>query len=263
MKRLIFSNFAYTTGQQQVRFFSRFAPSLVFYLKFIWIVIQSSFLAKRGVYGGGEWGESSYKVLTKLEEAGVHFSFSGLEHVERLEEPCVFIGNHMSMMETLILPSILQPIREITFVIKESLLHYPVFKHIMRSCNPIAVTREHPREDLKRVMAGGKERLVEGVSIVVFPQTTRSGIFDSKQFSSIGIKLAKKAKVPVVPMAVKTDAWENGKYLKDFGPLNASKKVHISFGEPLKIQGKGTEEHQEVIQFIKEKLRKWNSEAYN
>ncbi len=258
MKKLTDTNAVYATTPRPVPFLSKIIPSFIFYCKFIWVITRSSSLAKRGLYSEVDWYNSSHEVLQYLEEAGVQFSISGLENVENLEGPCVFIGNHMSMLETLVLPSILLPFKKITFVIKESLLTYPVFKHIMRSRDPIAVTRTQPREDLKTVLREGGERLSRDTSVIVFPQTTRSFGFDPLQFSTIGIKLAKKAKTQVIPVAVKTDAWENGKIAKDFGRLNASKVVHFSFGKPLTIEGKGTEEHKAVLQFIEENLKNWN-----
>ncbi len=260
MKRLTFTNSIYTTTPQPLSFLSRLAPSLLFYIKFFYIVWRASVSVKRDKYEDSDWCNSSHGVLKALEGAGIRFSISGTEHFESLDGPCVFVGNHMSMMETLVLPGIIRPIRKVTYVVKESLLTYPVFQHIMRSRNPIAVTRTKPREDLKTVMREGQERLSNGISIIVFPQTTRSFSFDPKQFSSIGIKLAKKAAVPVVPLVLKTDAWENGRYLKDFGKLNPSKTVHISFGAPLTVEGKGTEEHRAVLQFVEENLDKWSSE---
>ena len=48
------------------------------------------------------------------------------------------------------------------------------------------------------------------ISVLIFPQTTRELFFDPKKFNTLGIKLAKRAKVPVIPIAVKTDAWWHG-----------------------------------------------------
>jgi len=167
------------------------------------------------------------------------------------------IGNHMSMMETVILPFILSSSEKVTFVIKESLLHYPFFKYVMRSRDPIAVTRSNPRQDFKTVMEQGVERIGRGISIVVFPQTTRAHIFDPSKMSSIGVKLAKKAGVPIVPLALQTSAWSNGKIIKDLGKIDVQKGVYFSFGEPITVEGKGTEEQQRITDFIQAKLQEW------
>jgi 1-acyl-sn-glycerol-3-phosphate acyltransferase len=157
------------------------------------------------------------------------------------------------------LPLIIQPIKEVTFVVKQSLLEYPVFKHIMRSRDPIAVKRQNPREDLKAVLNGGIERLQAGISIVIFPQASRSEIFDPAQFNTIGIKLAQKAGAPVVPIALSTHALKNGKYFKDLGAIDPSRTVHFAFGSPFQVQGRGQQEHQQIIDFIQSKLRQWKT----
>jgi 1-acyl-sn-glycerol-3-phosphate acyltransferase len=197
------------------------------------------------------------ETLRALERVGVSIEITGIDHFRALTSPCVFIGNHMSTLETFVLPVIIAPIKDITFVVKQSLIEYPVFKHVMRSRNPITVGRSNAREDLKAVLEGGDERLRAGLSIVIFPQTTRTLVFDKEQFNTIGIKLAKKAGVPVVPLALKTDAWGNGRHLKDFGRINPALTVHFAFGEPLTIRDRGVEEHQRIVDFITGKLREW------
>ena len=154
----------------------------------------------------------------------------------------------------------IQPIKPVTFVVKETLL-YPVFKHIMRSRDPIAVTRTNARQDLKTVLNEGLDRLEKGISIIVFPQTTRSHVFDAKQMSSIGVKLAKKAGVPIVPLALKTDCWQNGKKIKDFGKLDVTKTAHFAFGEAITVEGKGDVEHATINAFIVEKLKEWEGQV--
>ena len=162
-------------------------------------------------------------------------------------------------METLLLPVMLQPIRNVTFVVKESLLSYPIFKHVMCSRNPIAVTRTNPRQDFQTVMNEGVDRLGKGTSIIVFPQTTRSHSFDPKQMSSIAVKLAKKAKVPIVPLALKTDGWRNGKRFKDFGKFDVDKTAYFSFGQPMMVEGKGDKEQATVNAFIEAKMTEWQA----
>ena len=232
-------------------------PSLAFYFHLFCIIYRASKLAKHDLYDGSNWMENSYEVMQRLEQVGIRIEISGIENVEKVNGAAVIIGNHMSMMETLLLPAMIQPINPVTFVVKEALLSYPVFKYIMRSRNPIAVTRTNPRQDLKTVLSEGLDRLNKGISVIVFPQTTRSHNFDEKQMSSIGVKLAKKAGVPIIPLALKTDCWQNGKQIKDFGRLNVAKIAHFAFGEPIALEGKGDAEQAVVNAFITRKLKEW------
>lgn len=237
--------------------FARLFPSLIFYCRFFGVVYRSASLAKRGRYDWDAWADSSYDVLKIIESVGVQVEIEGVDHLKKLDTPCVFIGNHMSFIETVVLPTIILPFLKITYIIKESLLEYPIFKHVMRSRKPIAVTRTNPRQDLKIVLNEGVEKLQNGISIIVFPQTTRSIQFDPTQLSTIGVKLAKKAGVPVVPIALKTDALTNGKLFKDFGKIDPTRRVYFSFGRPMSVEGRGNEEHQEVLDFIGSKMKLW------
>lgn len=257
MHKIQYTDHLYRTQLRPLSLLSKMAPSLQFYLHLIAIVLRSSRLAKNGKYSDDKWTESSLAVLRRLEQAGIAIDISGIENLEGADGPVVFVGNHMSMMETMLLPVIIQPIKPVTFVIKESLLSYPFFKHIMKSRNPVAVSRTNPRQDLKVVMSEGVERLRSGISVIVFPQTTRSHSFDPEMMSSIGVKLAKKAGVPVIPVALKTDCWRNGKWIKDFGRLDISKTAYYSFGAPLSITGKGDEEQIAINMFIVNTLKEW------
>lgn len=258
MRPIHYTDSIYRTAQQPVALFSRLFPSVVYYVHLIDIVFRASRKARRGEYDDCNWIESSFEVLQNLENVGVRLEISGVENVQGESGPVVFIGNHMSMMETLLLPVMLQPIKPVTFVVKESLLTYPVFRHVMKSRNPVAVSRTNPRQDLKVVMNEGLERLQNGISVIVFPQTTRSHMFSPDQMSSIGVKLAKKAGVPVIPVALKTDCWQNGRLFKDFGRLDVTKTAHFSFGKSIdKVVGKGDEEQALVNAYIAEELRRW------
>ncbi|SDP40264.1 lysophospholipid acyltransferase family protein [Desulforhopalus singaporensis] len=250
----------YRTEVQKIPFLARLCPSLYFYFKLILIVLRSSSMARKGMYDGERWMMSSLEVVKSLETVGVMLDIRGLDNLKKTEGPVVIIGNHMSMMETVVLPWIVRPFRKVTYVIKESLLTYPVFHHIMKSRNPIAVTRTNPRQDLKTVMSEGVERIKNDISVIVFPQTTRAYRFDPEQMSSIGVKLAKKADVPIIPLALKTDCWQNGRKLKDFGRIIPGRTAYFSFGKPIKISGKGDVEQQLVNDFIAEELNKWTND---
>ena len=252
---------SYKTSQDQRSLVGRISPALAFYPRIFPIIFRAGAMAKRGRYDDEAWQASSLAVARTLEKAGARLEITGLDDVASLEGPCVFIGNHMSTLETFVLPVILLPFKRITFVVKQSLLDYPVFGHVMRSRDPIAVGRTNPREDLKAVMEGGTARLGKGISLVIFPQTTRVPEFDPREFNTIGVKLAKRADVPVIPFALKTDAWGNGKMVKDFGRIDPSRTVHFAFGAPLRVTQQGAAEHQEIIRFIVSNLKAWGGVA--
>ncbi|MCY2988818.1 MAG: lysophospholipid acyltransferase family protein [Planctomycetota bacterium] len=255
----MFEGDAYHTGPEKGWALLRAFPSFFFYCQDSVIVLKASWRAKHGRYDTAAWVASSRKVLRALESVGVKFEITGVDNIRKLDAPGVFIGNHMSILETFVLPAIIAPFRDTTFVVKQSLVEYPVFKHVMRSRNPVTVTRTNPREDLRAILEGGEQRLKAGISIVIFPQTTRTTVFDPTDFNSIGVKLAKKAGAPIVPIALKTDAWGNGRYLKDFGRIGPASKVHFAFGEPLWVKDRGREEHEQIVRFISDKLTEWST----
>jgi 1-acyl-sn-glycerol-3-phosphate acyltransferase len=261
MDQLRYKDGVYRTVPVLPSLLGRLLPSTAFYEGTLRIVFGASGLAKRGSYGDHEWSASSLAILRVFEKIGGIIEVSGNKGFRSLGGPCVFIGNHMSTLETFVLPALIQPFKRVTFVVKQSLVEYPVFKHVMRSRDPITVGRTNPREDLKAVLEGGEDKLRAGTSIIIFPQTTRSLAFDPGQFNTIGVKLAKRAGVPVVPVALLTDAWGNGRLLKDFGRIDPSKKVHFAFGEPFTVQGRGEEEHQKIIEFISGKLKEWGGKV--
>jgi len=262
MKKGYFDSYSYDTPvKERLNLIERFRLNnrLYFTYKYAVIVFRTRKQARRGAYGDKEWADSSYYIFRFIEKTGARFHITGMENITSSPDPVVFIGNHMSTLETMVLPGIISPLRRVTFVVKESLVKHPLFGDVMSSRNPIIVGRTDPRKDLEAVMNGGMELLSKGISIVIFPQSTRSIEFKPEEFNSLGVKLAKKAGVKVVPVALKTDYWGNGKFIKELGPIDCHKPIYIKFGEPFEVPGSGKEENQRIIDFIKVSLGEWNN----
>jgi 1-acyl-sn-glycerol-3-phosphate acyltransferase len=259
--RLEYVDGVYRTAPQKVSLAARLFPWLSFYPGLVRTIFRASAKARRSLYTDEDWSQSSLELLRGLERIGVRIEITGINHLRDLESPCVIVGNHMGTMETALLPTIVQPIKPATFVVKESLIDYPVFRHVMRSRQPIAVSQKDARADLKKTLLEGTERLQRGISVIVFPQGRRTTTFDPAEFNTMGVKLAHRAGVPIVPLALKTDAWAIGRgWLMDFGRIDPRKPVHFAFGEPLWVKGRGTDEHRAVIEFIEGKLNEWGHE---
>lgn len=247
----------YVSPKRHLSLFSRMFPTPVFYARAFSIVCQAAWRTRRG-YTMEQWAADSRTFIEGCEATGVRFSTENVSAFADMPGPCVIVANHMSTMETFCLPGLLAPIRPITFVLKRSLTRYPIFNRIVNVIEPIAVDRTNPREDFKTVMEQGMDRLQRGISVIVFPQTTRTPTLDRQAFNTIGVKLAKKAHVPLLPLALKTDAWGVGNLLKDYGPIRPEVPVRFSFGQPLTVNGQGKNEHEEVMEFIYWKLAGWS-----
>ena len=197
-------------------------------------------------------------VLRAVEATGGRVEIFDLGHIP--DEPVVYVGNHISTLETLTLGHILRDQGEISFVIKENLMNYPYFRDILGELECITVTRTQPARDLKAILRKGPELLKKGVSIVIFPQRTR-GAFHPEEFSSIGCKLARRAGVPIVPLALDTRFWGKGRLIPDLGPLYREIPVRFAFGKPLRFERDAKDVHRQCLEFIERRLNQWGTEC--
>jgi len=218
----------------------------------------SGYFGKRGRLDMEHQVDFSSRNVPLIERCGGKLHVRGLNHLRDLNgRPVVIVSNHMSLLETGMLHALFRPYVDFSFVVKESLMHVPYFKDILYSLKAIPVTRSNPREDLRTMLTKGKEILSGGRSLVIFPQATRSEKFIPEHFNSIGVKLAKAANVPVVPMALKTNFISNGKLIRDLGPIHPERDVWFEIGAPMEVTGNGSEQQQAIVDFIQTRVDRW------
>jgi len=230
-----------------------------YYLRVFFEVMAGARVARRGVYTNDTWQRQSFEMLGIAEGCGARIRVSGMADVMRTPGPKVFVSNHMSMLETMLLPGILLVHGDVAFVVKRSLLRYPLFGAILRAVRPVGVTRENAREDLKQVLSDGERFLRAGRSVILFPQRTRSADFVPDQFNTLGLKLARRAEVSIVPVALKTDFVGIGRIWKDIGRLHRGRRVFFRFGEPHAPGDNGRAAHACCVRFIAGCLREWGA----
>lgn len=199
------------------------------------------------------------RVMRIVEKQGAHLTFEGLDRYPAEGGPYVFACNHMGTLEVNALPGLVASRTPMTFVVKESLLRVPFFGQVLKRLGAIPVARKNPGEDLMQVLDEGARLLNLGISVILFPEGTRQDVFSFRNFNSLAVKLALKADVSVVPVALRTDFWGAGKRIKEFGPLHYDRPVNIVFGNPVRPTGRGKAEHQQVLDFIIRHLRAWDS----
>lgn len=221
-------------------------------------VLRCARVCRRGPLDVPAWSGFAVEIMHSVECVGGRIWIAGFKPVADLPSPVVYVANHMSLLETFAIPAMaLSRGRHLTIVLKESLLRYPVFGHIMKGIRPVAVTRRNAREDLRRTLDGSRRALARGDDVLIFPQSTRSPRVNPADFNSLGIKVARRAGVPVVPLALKTDFHGVGRLLRDFGRVDRRKPVCFRFGAPIRVAGAGRAEHRQVVDFITGALREW------
>jgi 1-acyl-sn-glycerol-3-phosphate acyltransferase len=231
--------------------------TICFYVGMFEVVFEARKGILKGKYDFNDMINTSKRVFNYIEKTGAIIDIKGLDNLKNEEGTLVIVGNHMSTLETFVFPFLVGSVKECSFVVKKSLVTNRIFGPVMGFLKSIAVERKDPRKDLDVVMKEGTELLKNGTSVVLFPQSTRTPRFEPESFNSLGIKLAKRGGVKIIPCAVKSDFWETGKYISSLGHLYPERTVYFEFGKAVEIEGAGKKEHREIVDFIQTKIDSW------
>lgn len=158
----------------------------------------------------------------------VRYDIQGLEHIPN--RPVVALSTHQSAWETIFLYGALSPVCPI---LKKELLKIPFWGWAMYLQKPIAIDRSKPREAGRSLLIQGKQRLGDGMSVVIFPEGTRSPAGTIKTFSRGGAKLAVYANAPALPVIHNSgDCWPARTIMKKSGV------IRVRFGPVIETEGK-------------------------
>ncbi|MBO7722092.1 MAG: 1-acyl-sn-glycerol-3-phosphate acyltransferase [Kiritimatiellae bacterium] len=208
------------------------------------------------------WARLCFSSVTAPEALGMRVEIEGFEKRASFDGPVVYLCNHMSMTETILLPPVLLSLGPFSYVAKASLAHLPFLEKAAARMKMVPISRKSPREDLISILKTGTERIGGGDSFLIFPQGARYEVFDRAKYSSIGAKLAEKANCPVVPIVVDTRCQptrRNGlfkKIFKDFGPVDTSKDIRVACG-PVIPAGRSRAMHEAAFDWMAGKLESW------
>ncbi len=129
---------------------------------------------------------------------GLKVRLSG-EELLRRDKTYVFVANHSSMLDIVILFGYLPvPFR---WLAKRELFNIPWFGAGLKNIGTIPVERKDPRVAAKSLRSAAR-RIREGVSVVIFPEGTRSRSGLVQDFKPGAFHLAVQSGQPVVPLAV-------------------------------------------------------------
>ena len=141
------------------------------------------------------------------------FQIIGKENVPKT--PCVVFSNHQSAWETLALQIALPPQ---VWVLKKELLLIPFFGWGLWLTSPIAINRSAGKKALLQMFEQGRKKLSKGFFIIIFPEGTRVGVNEKRNYHIGGSWLAKKLNSPILPISHNAGYyWPKNSFLKHPG----------------------------------------------
>jgi 1-acyl-sn-glycerol-3-phosphate acyltransferase len=159
------------------------------------LAIGASFLKKGGNLPhlvGRFWAKSILWV------SRVKVSVQGLENIDP-NAAYVYMANHQSMYDILTLLGYL-PV-QFRWVAKMELFRIPIFGYSMARVGYISIDRSN-RKSAVQSLREAAQKIAQGVSVVVFPEGTRSQDGQIASFKKGGFYLATDSERPVVPVVI-------------------------------------------------------------
>ena len=152
--------------------------------------------------------------------------------------PYVVVSNHESFVDILLISHLPW---EMKWLSKKEMFRIPVGGWLMRMARDIELDRKDPARSAT-AMAQCRDRLADHVSVMIFPEGTRSTTGDLLPFKDGAFRLAIEAGVPILPLAVHGAATALPKHDWRFGRSTAEVRVL----EPISTTGLGLEDQEQL-----------------
>jgi 1-acyl-sn-glycerol-3-phosphate acyltransferase len=156
--------------------------------------LGSSLFEKRGYFA--HWCARTWSRLI-LATTGVHVDVKGMERLVP-GKTYVFVSNHQSIYDIPILFWSLP--FQLRIIAKESLGNFPFLGWHLRRTGHMLVNRRRP--DRTAIFSWASRLTSQGLSLIVFPEGTRSADGHVARFKGGSFYLALEAGLPIVPLSV-------------------------------------------------------------
>ncbi len=193
------------------------------------VILAALFRARHGKDSVYERAAKSWARLL-LGAAGVKVTSEGVEHVS-LAEAQIVVANHQSWFDILAIFIVL-PV-EVRFVAKKELFALPFFGSVLRALGHVRIDRTNLKQAIGAYEVAAKYIAERKLSVLVFPEGTRSLTGALQPFKAGPFVLAIQSGAPVVP------AYVAGTFgILPKGSIRVRPHaVHVLIGAPIVTQG--------------------------
>ncbi|MDH3306116.1 MAG: HAD-IB family hydrolase [Acidimicrobiia bacterium] len=138
------------------------------------------------------WGEFAVAI------SGVDVQIEGEDHLWSAR-PCVFLFNHQSNFDGLLLMKVLR--KDVTAIAKQQLSHMPLVGPLFSFGGVVFIDRTD-HEQAVNALQSAVNTIRDGLSIAIAPEGTRQPTPNLGPFKKGGFHLAMEAGVPIVPIII-------------------------------------------------------------
>lgn len=138
------------------------------------------------------WGRSI------LVASRIKVTVEGLSGIDP-QRPYIFMSNHQSNFDIPVLLGHLAV--QFRWLAKVELFKIPIFGHAMRKAGYINIDRNNRKSAIKSLEVAA-EKIKNGVSVLIFPEGTRSQDGKIQRFKKGGFVMAIDSGVPIVPVVI-------------------------------------------------------------
>jgi len=169
------------------------------------------------------WGK------TALLANRVNVKVEGMENLDR-KGPYIFMSNHQGIYDIFVLLGYLP--FQFKWLVKKELFSIPFFGWTMSAAGYISLDRGGSRKTVE-AMEEASQMIKQGMSVVIFPEGSRSPDGSIQPFKKGGFTLAIKSKAPIVPIAI-----SGSREIMPKDRLTASPgMIRIKIGDPIETEG--------------------------
>ena len=181
--------------------------------------------------------------------AGVKITVSGMENIDP-GGTYVFVGNHQSHFDVPIVFSLLP--MTVRFFTKKELFRIPLFGSALSAVGMIKIDRSNHEKSVKSMNQAVETIRDRNVSVVIFPEGTRSPDGKLQPFKKGGFIVAIKGGVPIVPVSISGSQ----KILPKHSLRVNSGHVKVVFGNPIMTDRMSYRNRDELIRLTRQEIIK-------
>jgi len=178
----------------------------------------------------------------------VKVKIEGMENLKG-EGPYIFMSNHQGSYDIFALLGHLP--YQFKWLAKKELFSIPFFGWVMAAAGYISIDREGTRKTVE-AMNVAAQKIRDGMSVVIFPEGSRSPDGSIQPLKKGGFTLAIKSKVPIIPIAISgsRDIMPKDKLTTTPG------EIRIVVGHPIETHHCSSKDREPLMKKVRETISK-------